>query len=608
MSPKDQIPIKRLALPCCAGKRCNRGCYVRSDTGGVQHAWQNDVACPCCTGRGGARKRARCPSPSPSVGSDSATLSETEPCEEQGEQDQEDEGGTSGSEQEEAMAEDEASCCLEAGWAPLSQPSTTTQKQRKPLDFTQAKYLADHKRVGGRVKNKLLSLAQTLRVKETRLELWLSYWWFLLHCLLRMTGRWAISDVTQQEWMLDIEPLSGPESAYFLRSIKPLESSQRRRAPFAVALFAKLRDWSPRASEARIFKLWFHLVAIMYYIGTPEFLEEVLLNPPSWEATGFPQVFIMYLNGEIDDYTPWLANRLRAYALSRQSLRRWFDWTDGTRLHIPNCQTIACRSRCRAVLRQSCFFSGTAPRFLDLKRMLEHRPQQSECQVRRLTRKFMLGLLQFPLLGRPSALNKPFLSSIHCYWSKFLFSCACNVLRKQVDAPEELLRQVDERFTFIGPAPRALFGALRGDASNPKSHRRCLGDLRHVRDWIGAELRVQHALCNIQIAPCDFQRFVRAREAFQCAGGPAQGIHGAGFTSTRGLLLSLALCEESMLQARAVAVMQHDWVKQHWTAPCFQRSCCPSFEPYFQDTTPPANTLVQQGRLARSDRLGGCIV
>ena len=252
--------------------------------------------------------------------------------------------------------------------------------------------------------------------------------------------------------------------------------------------------------------------------------------------------------------------------------------------------------------------SACAKRFLDLKRMLEHRPQQSECQVRRLTRKFMLGLLQFPLLGRPSALNKPFLSSIHCYWSKFLFSCACNVLRKQVDAPEELLRQVDERFTFIGPAPRALFGALRGDASNPKSHRRCLGDLRHVRDWIGAELRVQHALCNIQIAPCDFQRFVRAREAFQCAGGPAQGIHGAGFTSTRGLLLSLALCEESMLQARAVAVMQHDWVKQHWTAPCFQRSCCPSFEPYFQDTTPPANTLVQQGRLARSDRLGGCIV
>ena len=53
-----------------------------------------------------------------------------------------------------------------------------------------------------------------------------------------------------------------------------------------------------------------------------------------------------------------------------------------------------------------------------------------------------------------------------------------------MDAPEDLLRQVDERLTFILPAPRDLFDAFHGDATDPKNHRWCLGDLRHVRDSI----------------------------------------------------------------------------------------------------------------------------
>ena len=122
---------------------------------------------------------------------------------------------------------------------------------------------------------------------------------------------------------------------HFGYSVKSLESSQRHRAPFAVAVCTKLQNWSPMASDARLLTVWLHLVAIMYYIGSPGFVEEVLLSPPDWEATSCPQVFVKYLNGEIDDCTQGLAERLRAYALSRQSLRRWFDWTDGTRLHVP---------------------------------------------------------------------------------------------------------------------------------------------------------------------------------------------------------------------------------------------------------------------------------
>lgn len=46
-----------------------------------------------------------------------------------------------------------------------------------------------------------------------------------------------------------------------------------------------------------------------------------------------------------------------------------------------------------------------------------------EAEVRKQTRKLMRAILKFPLLGRPGSLNKKFLLSIHCYWSKFLFSC-----------------------------------------------------------------------------------------------------------------------------------------------------------------------------------------
>ena len=89
----------------------------------------------------------------------------------------------------------------------------------------------------------------------------------------------------------------------------------------------KLRAGGPEAPLEKILTLWLHLVCIMYFIGRPEFVEAVLLCPPDWEQTGLPGIFEAFLTGRLDNYTPALAARLRTYGLTRQSLRRWFDWT-----------------------------------------------------------------------------------------------------------------------------------------------------------------------------------------------------------------------------------------------------------------------------------------
>ena len=142
-----------------------------------------------------------------------------------------------------------------------------------------------------------------------------------------------------------------------------------------------------------------------------------------------------------------------------------------------------------------------------------------------------------------------------------LVSCICNLLHKAA-ARGSLLRQVGERFTFIGPAPCALFGALRGDAADQRVQLRCLQDLRQVRDWIAEELGVQHALYNLQITPRDWQHFLRARENFPADGTPSAGTRGGSASATQRLLLNLALHKEEMMRARAAAMMQLEWVQR----------------------------------------------
>ena len=144
MSPKAAIPIKRKS--CCAGQQCNRGRYVRSDTGGVQHAWQDGVFCPCVPQSGRARKRRR---------SEALTdiKKRTVQSDEDSQQAKECEAG------EQQKAEDDQpevgnfrTARLEAGWTPVGQVASSQNFK--------ALYAADHSRVTGQAKAKLNVLAQ----------------------------------------------------------------------------------------------------------------------------------------------------------------------------------------------------------------------------------------------------------------------------------------------------------------------------------------------------------------------------------------------------------------------------------------------------------------
>ena len=67
--------------------------------------------------------------------------------------------------------------------------------------------------------------------------------------------------------------------------------------------------------------------------------------------------------------------------------------------------------------------SFCAKRLLSPKAALESLPaQRAEAHVRKLTRKLMVGLLRFPLMGRPSHATRHFLPGIHCYWARFPLS------------------------------------------------------------------------------------------------------------------------------------------------------------------------------------------
>ena len=138
----------------------------------------------------------------------------------------------------------------------------------------------------------------------------------------------------------------------FPHSAKPMDALQRRRAPYAVSVFQTLRSWAPRAPLQRTCELWWHLVAVLYDVGSPDFVDEVLLTPPASERSGLPQAFVDFLNGESDSYVSALSARLRVCALTRQSLRRWFEWTDSARLAVGSSSKVACSSRVFAAPKQ----------------------------------------------------------------------------------------------------------------------------------------------------------------------------------------------------------------------------------------------------------------
>ena len=114
----------------------------------------------------------------------------------------------------------------------------------------------------------------------------------------------------------------------------------------------------------------------------------------------------------------------------------------------------------------------------------------------------MESILAFPLLGRPKSSagsSCGFQDKIQCYWAKFPFSCCQLVLqdivtRRSRASSSDLIAQVDHNYTFIGPAPRYLYSALKGDPKSVVLHRQVLSDLRIIRNHFAESLGVDHTL------------------------------------------------------------------------------------------------------------------
>ena len=122
-----------------------------------------------------------------------------------------------------------------------------------------------------------------------------------------------------------------------------MEALQRTRAPYLLALHDKLRtDAGMHMHEDnthnntmhtdRLMQVWLHLIMITYYVGTTDFLEQVLFCDSEPGCPGFWPTAIAYVQGSTDDYNTCLHFWLLRGALTHSTIRRFFNPLDGTRI------------------------------------------------------------------------------------------------------------------------------------------------------------------------------------------------------------------------------------------------------------------------------------
>ena len=205
-----------------------------------------------------------------------------------------------------------------------------------------------------------------------------------------------------------------------------------------------------------------------------------------------------------------------------------------------------------------------ADQFLELRQILSSQGHQAS-EVHNSACKLMRVLLSFPLLGRPASSKQPFLASIHCYWAKFLFNAACQLLATLVPDAVAVHRKVEVLFTFIGPAPRSLYATLQSNQKSKRQHMQCLDNLREVRSWVEATFGCSHSLYNLQVSPCDWQHFIRARLTFPGDGSlPLPGSRGGSLSTTKQLLLNISNLEEELIRQREAALQRLNWLVDKW--------------------------------------------
>lgn len=123
-------------------------------------------------------------------------------------------------------------------------------------------YATDATRLSGELRHDLSSLGDDLGVQEAMMETWLSYAFFLLHCLKCQQVPYAIKD--ESLWT-GLDSLKHHEAQYFTKCQPPMEASQRSRGPWSVKLFQELTlKAKTNESQKRATQIWVHLAAVAY--------------------------------------------------------------------------------------------------------------------------------------------------------------------------------------------------------------------------------------------------------------------------------------------------------------------------------------------------------
>lgn len=512
------------------------------------------------------------------------------------------------------------------GWEQLVRPGQRS-KSYKGLDFTKLKYQQDASRITGKARDAVQEVGQQLGVVDGQWELFFTYMFFLLHCLLRQTGAHQICDSKHAEWQRDgLGSLTPEEEEYVGKAVPSMEAAERSRGPWAVNMFDRLVSWckdrclatgarfETQASTERLYQVWMHMVCICYYIGDPAFVDTVVLGSLGTLVCAFSSgtnldsffqwyinrlgiyflvdvkqirfsedspvqaVFVEFILGEVSTYSPVLYKQLKLYALTRETCRRWFNWCDGTRLAECKADRLAALTRLYDSLlyvHATPIWENAAAGFaVSFHRVLEHfeceGPQQPSA-VRKSVRKMMHATLCFDLLGRSKYARKSsysFLSGVHCYWGKFLFSCCCLLVRRIHVGRDELMEYVDGAFTFVGPAPRWLYATWAGRRNGRHQQRAVLGYLRILRSWVRKQFGVTHPLYNLQVNPCDWQHWIRARFPFDDVNKPrtelTTGIRGGSVSDWKSQLLNSSWREEQNIAERKAFFSHIPWVVDSW--------------------------------------------
>ena len=275
-------------------------------------------------------------------------------------------------------------------------------------------------------------------LQVTDINLWLGYVHMLMHMLLMHGGSVQLSAAKVVWVRKGLTPLTPAGTALLTHGVDSLSADCRSRGPWLVSLYARLQQEATvddNHATSRLTVLWFHLVAITYYVGSTDFVETILLQDgwlrglTSGICSSLWQAMLTFVQHDIP-YTDRLLHRLRLYALSRRALRRWFERKDGSRIPwrvAEECEVWAHDQRYFDALIHVNSIDGWFDVCWGIADSFEALREAIRANVSRMALfhagvTFMRAILALPLLGRPSyAANAKFDLRLgaHCYWSKF---------------------------------------------------------------------------------------------------------------------------------------------------------------------------------------------